>query len=95
MTTREVQVRTLRSVVDEFKIPEPDLLTIDVEGHELQVLSGCPFDVWKPTVILIESCKPCTPTPSYGVWEYILLDNGYVYYKTCGINRFYVRDDEE
>jgi FkbM family methyltransferase len=50
-----VQTRTLDSILDEAQAPQPiDLLSIDVEGHELEVLSGFNFQRWQPLLILVE-----------------------------------------
>ena len=50
-----VPTRTLDSVLEEADAPVPiDLLSIDVEGHETEVLSGFDFNRWQPLLILIE-----------------------------------------
>jgi hypothetical protein len=54
-TSIEVPVRTLDSLLDDAKAPKPiDLLSIDVEGHELDVLRGFDFARWQPRLILLE-----------------------------------------
>lgn len=51
----EVPVRTLDSVLTEAGAPAPlDLLSIDVEGHEIEVLTGFDFSRWRPQLILLE-----------------------------------------
>src|SRR6476661_6057264 len=53
--TIDVPVRTLDDILVEAGAPARfDFLSIDVEGHELEVLSG--FDVarWRPSLILLE-----------------------------------------
>lgn len=53
--TIEVPVRTLDEILTEAGAPTPlDLLSIDVEGHELEVLGGFDFMRWRPNLILIE-----------------------------------------
>ena len=53
--TIEVPVRTLDDILIEVGAPAPlDLLSIDVEGHELEVLAGFDFARWRPHLILIE-----------------------------------------
>ncbi len=89
VTGRTVPVRTVKNIVGGR--PAPDLFSLDVEGHELQVLRGCPFsEGWRPKVIIIEAFRPRTTEPSHEVWEHILLDSGYKYHSTCEINRIYV-----
>jgi FkbM family methyltransferase len=51
----EVPVRTLDSVLAEAGAPAPiDFLSVDVEGHEIDVLSGFDFARWRPRLILLE-----------------------------------------
>lgn len=50
-----VPTRTLDSILEEAEAPSPiDLLSIDVEGHELEVLSGFDLQRWQPLLILLE-----------------------------------------
>src|SRR5438034_8889390 len=50
-----VPTRTLDSILEEAEAPTPiDLLSVDVEGHELEVLSGFDFQRWQPLLILLE-----------------------------------------
>jgi FkbM family methyltransferase len=50
-----VPVRTLDSVLMEAAAPAPlDLLSVDVEGHEIEVLTGFDFSRWRPQLILLE-----------------------------------------
>ena len=51
----EVPVRVLDDVLLEARAPEKfEFLSIDVEGHELEVLSGFDLERWRPRLILIE-----------------------------------------
>ena len=51
----EVPIRTLDDVLAEAQAPAPiDLISLDVEGHELQVLDGFTLSRWKPRLILLE-----------------------------------------
>ena len=50
-----VPIRTLDDVLSEAQAPLPiDFLSIDVEGHELEVLRGFDFARWRPRLILLE-----------------------------------------
>jgi FkbM family methyltransferase len=54
-TVIEVPARTLDDILMEASAPSPiDLLSIDVEGHELEVLHGFDFARWRPRLIMIE-----------------------------------------
>jgi FkbM family methyltransferase len=51
----DVPVRTLDSVLEEAGAPRPlDFLSVDVEGHEVEVLRGFDFACWAPRFILLE-----------------------------------------
>jgi FkbM family methyltransferase len=51
----EVPIRTLDEVLIEAKAPAGlDFLSIDVEGHEIDVLRGFDFARWRPRLILLE-----------------------------------------
>src|SRR5262249_56809917 len=51
----EVPVRTLDDILIEARAPMRfDLLSVDVEGHELEVLSGFDFTRWQPRLVLLE-----------------------------------------
>jgi FkbM family methyltransferase len=54
-TVIEVPVRTLDSVLTEAGAPTRfDFLSIDVEGHEIEVLRGFDIARWQPRLILLE-----------------------------------------
>jgi len=51
----EVPVRTLDDILVEGGAPQPlDFLSVDVEGHEIEVLRGFDFARWRPRLILLE-----------------------------------------
>lgn len=50
-----VPVRTLDSILEEAGSPAAfDFLSIDVEGHEIEVLQGLDLARWRPRLIMIE-----------------------------------------
>ncbi len=50
----KIKTNTLTEIIDNTKIKEIDILSIDVEGFELKVLSGLDFSKYKPKVIIVE-----------------------------------------
>jgi len=51
----EVPVRTLDDVLTEARVPAGfDFLSVDVEGHELEVLGGFDFARWRPRLVMLE-----------------------------------------
>lgn len=51
----KVPTRTLTSILDECNVNEIDLFSLDVEGHELNVLKGLDFNRYRPKYMLIEA----------------------------------------
>lgn len=54
-TTLLVPMVTLNTLLRHCGFPRLDLLTVDVEGHELFVLQGIDLNVWKPKIIVAEA----------------------------------------
>ena len=50
-----VPARTLTAILDEAQVQHIDLLSLDVEGSELQVLKGLDFDRYRPRYMLVEA----------------------------------------
>ena len=83
---REVEVRTLDSLLDEFKFPGLDVLSIDTEGTEMDVLHGIDLVRWKPRVIIVEAWDADNPiTPYLEKYGYRRVDRRLV-------NDIYTRD---
>jgi hypothetical protein len=83
-----VPTRTLDSILTEAEAPAPiDLLSIDVEGHELEVLSGFNFQRWQPLLILIEDHVGTLETHRF------LKARGYRLIRRLGNNGWYVSSE--
>lgn len=53
-TTETVRARTLTSLVAEAGIEDFDVLSVDTEGHDLEVLKSLDFNRFRPQVIVVE-----------------------------------------
>ncbi|NWG24264.1 MAG: FkbM family methyltransferase [Pseudorhodoplanes sp.] len=83
--TIQVPVRTLNDVLEEAGAPSPiDLLSIDVEGHELEVLKGFDLARWQPRLILLEDHVTNLAKHHY------MLRAGYRLMRRTGLNSWYV-----
>jgi FkbM family methyltransferase len=87
-TTIEVPVRTLDDILTEAKAPVPiDLLSIDVESHEIEVLDGVTLARWRPRLILIEDLALNLRI------HRLLQSHGYKWVRRTGLNGWYVPAD--
>jgi len=81
----EVPVRTLDSLLAEASAPAPiDFLSVDVEGHEIDVLSGFDFARWRPRLILLEDHVVNLTKHRF------MQDAGYRLVRRTGLNAWYV-----
>jgi len=94
--SRTIPSRTLADVCEEFVGGTTiDFLSIDVEGAERAVLEGADWSRWRPRVMLVEATRPDSPEPTHQLWEDLLLQADYRFALFDGLNRFYVRREDE
>ncbi|VTS06274.1 FkbM family methyltransferase [Tuwongella immobilis] len=91
---RMVPVRTLASICEEFAPERIDFLSIDVEGHEAEVLSGADWAKYRPVCVVVESTRPCSTVPTHHLWEPILIKANYQLATFDGLNRYYIRSED-
>lgn len=88
----EVVTRTLDSVLDESKIFSMiDFISIDVEGHELDVLKGFSIGKWMPKVIVVEDNSNFKDKE---VTNY-LKNFGYVPFMRTGVNNWFAHKNNK
>ena len=84
----KVETKSLDEILDEEKIShEIDFITVDVEGHELEVLKGFSLDRWRPTVILVEDNSNFENSD---VSDHLKMF-GYLRFMRTGVNDWYAR----
>ena len=93
--TIPTDTQTLSSVFEEFVSKSVSFLKIDVEGYERKVIAGMNWRKWRPRVVLVEAIDPITQRPNHHQWEPHLVGNGYLPAHWDGLNRFYVREEDE
>lgn len=89
-TTRQVEVNTmtLDDILADAKINiDIDFISIDVEGHEYEVLKGFSIEKWEPTIILVEDNSNLEDDT---VKKY-LKKFGYVKFMRTGVNDWYAK----
>jgi FkbM family methyltransferase len=87
-STIDISLKTLDSILTELHAPRPfDFLSVDVEGHEIEVLSGFDFPRWAPRLILLEDHVGNLRRHRF------MLANGYRLVRRTGLNGWYVPAD--
>lgn len=85
-----VETRTLNSILSDNHIdPGFDFLSIDIEGHEMEMFKGFDMRKWKPKLILLEDHVTSHLKHNY------MLSHGYQLLLRTGINSLYVPEDEK
>jgi FkbM family methyltransferase len=91
-----VPQRRLESVLREHAAGKTlHFLKVDVEGAEHQVLASSDWASFRPIVVIVEAIEPWSTSPTYEMWERVLLDAGYRFATFDGINRFYVEQSHD
>lgn len=81
----EVPVKTLDEILVDAGAPAPiDLLSVDVEGFEIEVLKGVDLQRWRPRLVLIEDLAMNLRLHRY------LRSQGYKWMRRTGLNSWYV-----
>lgn len=80
----EVPTRTLDQILLEAGARSIDFISIDVEGHELDVLDGFDLERWSPRLILVEDFL------LHLQLHRCLTRRGYRWLRRTGINNWYV-----
>lgn len=82
-TSIKIKPRKLTDIVKESEFDNIDFFSLDVEGHELQVLRSYDFSI-PIKLILIEN------NPSSFECDKLLVEKGYVFMENCAHNKIYV-----
>ncbi len=91
--TRRIKVQTFAHTVDTHLGRTPDLVSLDVEGLELDILRSIDFSRYRPHVFCVETLS-YAGTDGGGVKNSeihaLMLENGYTLYADTYINSIYV-----
>jgi FkbM family methyltransferase len=94
----EVDVIPLAEVMEGTPAADPasfHFLKVDVEGHEAAVLASADLRRFRPLVVVVEARAPRRAEDVYERSEAILLEAGYGFAADDGLNRWYVRWEDE
>jgi FkbM family methyltransferase len=90
VTEEEVEIFRLEELGNPFDCGDVHWMKIDVEGSELEVLSGWNSTELRPWIIVIESVEPIRLQSVRLEWEHLLINAGYKFAYFDGLNDFYV-----
>jgi FkbM family methyltransferase len=90
-----VLTTTLEAVFDEIGDRQIHWLKIDVEGMEVDVLTGWGKHPARPWIVVVEATEPNSQTPTWALWEKFLTDRNYTFEYFDGLNRFYVAGEHQ
>ena len=89
-----IKVKPLKDVFEEENITYIDYMSIDVEGHELNVLKGIDFDKVRINVLTIENNPPCCSIFGDENIRRIMFQNDYILWgRMVGLDDIYVHRD--
>jgi hypothetical protein len=82
----KVPAATLSEILERERISRLDFVTIDVEGHEAEVLKGFDLRKWRPALVIVERNYwfPGVRTMNY------FRGRGYAYLHTTGVNDWFI-----
>jgi FkbM family methyltransferase len=84
VATERVKVTTLDKVLAQAGVKSIDFLSIDVEGHEIEVMQGFDFAKYRPSLILIEDNAQSLAKHRF------VVQHGYKLVKRTTLNNWYV-----
>jgi len=85
----DVPCRTLDSILDEYNVPPGfDFLSVDIEGHEMEMFQGFSLSKWRPRLVLLEDHVLSHDK------HHFMVSNAYQLIMRTGLNSWYVpRED--
>jgi len=89
---RKIKTKTLNQILTDtrYKDREIDLLSIDVEGHDFNVLKALDFSKYKPKIILIETLiKNFEHIHDSELFKF-LINKGYLFSNWVGYTLFFI-----
>jgi FkbM family methyltransferase len=90
---RSVRTRSLKSILEEAKPLEINLLKVDVEGYEFNVLNSNDWTRFRPQLLITEATYPESSARRDNGVRTLLETQGYVFVYFDGLNDFFVERD--
>lgn len=94
VTDHRVTSFTLDSLLENYVTGPIHFLKIDVEGAELNVLTGAEFVKFRPWIVIVEAVAFGDSSADEGTWVGLLAAAGYRSVYFDGLNRFFVAEEK-
>lgn len=94
VTDHRVTSFTLDSLLEDYVTGPIHFLKIDVEGAELNVLTGAEFVKFRPWIVMVEAVAFGDSSADEGAWVDLLVAAGYQSVYFDGLNRFFVAEEK-
>lgn len=96
---KEITVRTatLDSLLAEAAFPKIQFVTIDVEGHEMEVLEGFTLEAHRPRIVIVEDNAASDDPRARGGDPRVgrhMSEHGYVHFRRTGVNEWYAHESD-
>lgn len=89
-----IEVKPLKDVFENENITHIDYMSIDVEGHELNVLKGIDFSKVRINVLTIENNPPCCSIfGDENIRKLMFKNNYFLWGRIVGLDDIYVHKD--
>ena len=93
---KQVELKNINAVIDEYFDSYPNFISLDVEGLDLEILQSLNFEKYRPEVICVETISfgylTNTETKINSIIEF-MHQNGYAVYADTHINTIFCRKD--
>ena len=93
LITYNVPTRTLADVCRDHAKCQIDFLKIDVEGWEESVIRGNDWEIFRPTIVLVEATLPGSPLRKLTDIPRFLDEKGYQHIYFDGLNDYYLAQE--
>lgn len=90
----DVKCLPLSEVLEQQRDRTVHWMKIDVEGMEVDVIESWLPSTVRPWIVVIEASVPTVHEPSHRAWEPQLVELGYTFAYSDGLNRYYISNEK-
>lgn len=86
---KKIAVKSLASILSQHNIASIDFMSVDVEGHDLNVLKSNDWNLFRPKIVLVEDLSFGLDMENNNIYDY-MISIGYIYFCKSVTNSFYL-----